>query len=107
MSDGKYAAIKAERKTGLEPFKSSEAYLDKRLVDFWSWYASDLMGNTLRGKLANPLNLDQWVFYVLATRVLNQEVPEQKSISLSRIKEIGAVGVRFDDLAMAIERAVS
>lgn len=46
----------------------------------------------------NPLDLQQWEFYVLNSKVLNEKVPLQKSISLSRIKELGAVLSDFKSL---------
>lgn len=40
-------------KTGAEPFYNNGAFLPKRtLLDFWRWAASDLVGNALRGILA-------------------------------------------------------
>ena len=42
-------------------------------------------------KTINPLNLDQWLFYVLKTSVLNEKCPEQKTIGLSSLKKLGAV----------------
>ena len=40
------------RKTGEERFLDGELELDVCLKDFWSWNQSDLLSNTLRGKLA-------------------------------------------------------
>lgn len=40
-------------KTGAEPFHNNNVFLPKRtLLDFWRWAASDLVGNALRGILA-------------------------------------------------------
>ena len=39
-------------KTGTEPFQCGELPLQKTLLDFWRWSASDLVGNTTRGVLA-------------------------------------------------------
>lgn len=49
------------------------------------------------------LNLDYWDFYVLPTSVLNERVPEQKSIVLSSLLKLEPVKTDFEGLATAIE----
>src|SRR6266852_730261 len=44
--------IKQMRKTGAEPFRTGGIGLGFTLLDFWQWAASDLVGNTTRGRLA-------------------------------------------------------
>lgn len=39
-------------KTGAEPFRNGAFLLKRTLLDFWRWSASDLVGNALRGVLA-------------------------------------------------------
>lgn len=46
----------------------------------------------------NPLDLLQWDFYVLATKVLNEKMPNQKTITLSRLKALGADYCEYGDL---------
>jgi hypothetical protein len=46
----------------------------------------------------DPLNLDQWRFFVLATPVLNRLMPYQKQIRLARLREIGSCECAFDEL---------
>jgi hypothetical protein len=55
----------------------------------------------------DPLNLDQWTFYVLATRVLNEQAGEQKRISLSRLSALGPATVGFDGLRDAVHVAAA
>lgn len=38
--------------TGAEPLKCGDILLERTLLDFWRWSSSDLVGNTLRGILA-------------------------------------------------------
>lgn len=38
----------------------------------------------------DPLNIDQWRFFVLPTRVLNERFPIQKQVRLSKLLKIGA-----------------
>ena len=169
-----YDALKAQRKTGEEPFHASNYPTGFNLLSFWQWLASDLVDNALRGALAeyivacdlgiadttrpgwnaydlitpegikvevksaaylqswkqtapskicfdirptigwdaatniygterkrqadvyvfcllahadkatlNPLDLSQWEFYVLPTRVLDEKLPTRQSISLA------------------------
>jgi hypothetical protein len=47
-----YGPIIITRKTGDEPFHLDNDALEHRLLDFWRWAASDLVGNTARGILA-------------------------------------------------------
>lgn len=44
-----------QRMTGEEQFFSEEKFLPVTLLDFWRWSASDLLGNTQRGILAEFL----------------------------------------------------
>ncbi|AUD04054.1 hypothetical protein [Spirosoma pollinicola] len=50
-----YDALKIKIKTGDEHFHSKGRLLDTTLLDFWRWSSSDLVNNTLRGKLAEYL----------------------------------------------------
>lgn len=54
---------------------------------------------------ANPLDLDQWEFYVLSTRVLNERCPHQKSIGLNTLLRLGAKKVVFSSLHSAVQAA--
>lgn len=47
-----FPAITPVAKTGEERFTHQGTDLDWQLKNFWSWYASDLVGNALRGCLA-------------------------------------------------------
>lgn len=47
-----FPPMQVVRKTGAEPFHHSGFLLKRTLLDFWRWSASDLVGNTMRGVLA-------------------------------------------------------
>jgi len=47
-----YPAIAITRKNGNEPFLVNGQPLSLNLLDFWQWSSSDLVGNALRGVLA-------------------------------------------------------
>ena len=191
----KYPKLDILRKTGSENFHLDGNALSMDLLSFWQWSASDLMGNAMRGILAeyivasaidsvqdcrtewdaydiktqdgikvevkstayiqswsqnqlsalqfsirqtrgwsaetnayssqvvrqsdvyvfcvlhhqdqdtiDPLNLAQWIFYVMDTPTLNQSVGAQKTISLSRLKQLNPVTVSYGDLGASIRQ---
>lgn len=51
----------------------------------------------------NPLNIEQWQFYLLPTAVLDEYCNTQKSIGLGRIISLGAISVKFDEIADRID----
>jgi hypothetical protein len=50
----------------------------------------------------DPLNLDQWQFFVLPTKILNEKMGDQKSISLRRLKDLVNLTVSFPNLKQSI-----
>lgn len=46
----------------------------------------------------NPMNLDQWTFYVVPTKVLEERFPDQKTLSLSSLTRLGIEKVEFNAL---------
>ncbi len=54
----------------------------------------------------NPLDLNQWEFYVLPTRILDEKMPAQKTISLDKVKSLGAVSSSFSELKNIIEHCL-
>lgn len=46
----------------------------------------------------NPMNLDQWTFYVVPTKVLEERFPDQKTLSLSSLTRLGIEKVGFKAL---------
>lgn len=55
----------------------------------------------------DPLDVTQWKFFVLPTRVLDERVPSQKTIGLTSLRHLGAIEVEYHDLAAAIWQATS
>ena len=49
-------------------------------------------------KIANPLDLEQWDFYVIATSTLNQKISNQKSISLNSLVKLGARKTKYCEI---------
>ena len=57
------------------------------------------------GRTVNPLELTQWEFYVLPTSTLNSSLGNQKTVSLSRLKKLGAVALGYDQIRNAVLKA--
>jgi len=58
---------------------------------------------TAKTKDIPPLNLDYWDFYVLPTSILNEKVPNQKSIALSALQKLNPAKTDFAKLGTVIE----
>ena len=53
----------------------------------------------------NPLELTQWEFYILPTSTLDSSLGDQKTVSLSRLKDLGAVTLGYDQIRNAVLEA--
>lgn len=58
---------------------------------------------TARTRDISILDLDYWDFYVLPTSVLNEKVPEQKTITLSSLLKLEPAKTDFAGLPAAVE----
>jgi hypothetical protein len=187
-------ALKIKKKTGQEPFIFENSVLPFSLIHFWQWSQSDLVGNVIRGVLAefivataldlnkgvrtewnavdlmtpnglkieikssaylqrwkqdnfseisfniaatkdwfadkreyshkrkrqadvyifcllhhreqntvNPLDMDQWTFYVLETAVMNEKLGDQKMIRLSSLLKLKPRHCCYREIKAAIE----
>lgn len=54
-------------------------------------------------KKGEPMDIANWDFHILPTRILESEVPDQKTIMLSRLVNLGARKVAFGALRTALE----
>lgn len=54
---------------------------------------------------ANPLDLNQWEFYVLSTSVLDEQMPLQKTAGLSSLLKLGAQKTDFQSLHFEVKKA--
>ncbi|MCH9834004.1 MAG: hypothetical protein K0U49_11650 [Alphaproteobacteria bacterium] len=178
-------------KTGQELFISNNKGLQFNVLKFWQWSSSDLLGNTLRGQLAefivasalnlldkprmewdaydletdkglkievkssaylqswhqnelskiqfrinptidwydnnaeakrhadiyifcllahkdketvNPIDLNQWIFYIVPTKILNEKMPQQKTIMLSSLLLLKPIQAEYHQLSEIIYR---
>lgn len=66
-------------------------------------YLSSFCVFTARTRDVSILDLDYWDFYVLPTSVLDEKVPEQKTITLSSLLKLEPVKTDFAGLPAAVE----
>ncbi len=59
------------------------------------------------GPTVKPLELTQWKFYILPTSTLDSSLGNQKTVSLSRLKKLGAVALDYDQIRNAVLEAYS
>ncbi len=52
----------------------------------------------------DPLDLRQWLFYALPTRVLDVQAPKRKRIGLTILEQLSGPGVQFAHLKELVER---
>ena len=64
----------------------------------WSDYYIFCLLDHRDQKTINPLDLDQWIFYVLKTDVLNEKIPKQKVIGLNSLLRLNPIECKFNDL---------
>ncbi|MBU3072539.1 hypothetical protein [Clostridium estertheticum] len=50
----------------------------------------------------NPLNMEQWEFYVLNTEVLNEKLPKQKTIVLNSLLKLNPIKCEYGNIREAI-----
>lgn len=58
---------------------------------------------TALSRTQSILDLSLWDFYVLATSVLNENVPEQKRITLSSLEKLSPIKTHYKELGNTIE----
>ena len=54
----------------------------------------------------DPLDVSQWQFWVLSSRVLTERLGSQKTAALSTLEKAGAVPFRYEDLDEGIRTVV-
>lgn len=54
--------------------------------------------------LVNPLNLDQWKFFILTTEQINREKGAQKTIAINNLLKMNPIVAGYDELASAVYR---
>lgn len=125
-------AIDVISSTGVKVEVKSSAYLQSWIgtptrITFdiqhkraWDWDANSFAANPLRTadvyvfclldhkdpETVDPTNLDQWRFFVVATKVLEARLGQQKSLSLTTLQTLNVKGVKYSDIAEAVELAV-
>jgi len=68
------------------------------------WDAYDI--ETLDGIKVEVKSIAQWKFYVLSTAVLNRELEEQATITLSSLKRLNPIQAEYGKIGNAIKQAL-
>lgn len=55
----------------------------------------------------DPLDLSQWEFYVLPSKVLDEKLPNQKTISLAVLLRLGPMKADFGSIASTIKLSIA
>ena len=55
---------------------------------------------------SNPLNLNNWEFYVVPTVVIDEKCGDNKTISLGKIKKLGFFAKRYNELKKEIDKFI-
>lgn len=79
-----------------------QSHESKRQADV---YVFALLAHTDKATI-DPLNLDQWRFYVLPTTVLDGRKRSQHSITLKSLEGLCSGAVRYDDLPKTVENCI-
>ncbi len=69
-------------------------------------YVSCLLDHNQKDSL-DPLDLNQWTFYVVRAAVLDRMLPLQKTISLGGLEKLQPLAASYDELAACVEKAGS
>lgn len=58
---------------------------------------------------ANPLNLENWQFYVIPTKVIDKNCKDQKTISLNRIRQLWGndIGLTYIQIKDAVDKIIT
>ena len=100
---GDYSAIKfdiAPRKSAWNPKVGKSEPLDppKRVAGV---YVFCLLKHRCQETI-DPLDVDQWEFYVVPTASLDSRYPKTESITLSSLKQLTGASVQYDQLSDAL-----
>lgn len=55
---------------------------------------------------SNPLNLDNWEFYIVPTSFINENCKDNKTISLGKIKSFGFKAKKYDQIKTEIDSII-
>lgn len=95
----------SEIKFGISPTvgtKDNPKYdgIKRRWTDF---YIFCLLNNKDQATI-NPLDLSQWTFFILETKILNKHKPEQKTIGLSSLLKLKPIKCEFSEIIKIIDK---
>lgn len=94
--------IKTPKTRAWDADTNTQSNESKRQADV---YVFALLAHTDKATI-DPLNLDQWRFYVLPTSVLDNRTRSQHSITLRSLEKLCSGAIAYAELPEAVERCV-
>ena len=58
----------------------------------------------LEKETLDPLNLDQWEFYLLSSKTLDEELTTQKTVSFGRLLQLEPIFAEYENLADCLDK---
>ena len=52
----------------------------------------------------DPLDMDQWDFFILPTSVLDDNVGDWKSVGLKSLMELNPLHVKYGDISQSVDK---
>ena len=98
-----YIAFGMPRSTAWDATTGKYAKEQKRQADV---YVFCLLAHKDKQTL-NPLDLEQWEFYIVATSILNALAPTLKKVSLSFLKKNDIAPCSYNEIRSQVERAIA
>lgn len=96
------SAVSQQRTFSIRKAMTPESGIYERQNDIYVFCL--LLGNTREE--ANVLDLKNWEFYIIPTSVINEKCGNNKSISLSRIKNMGYTACSFKSIKNTIDQII-
>ncbi len=93
---------------GVAPSRSFNAAIGKReqkSVRGADVYVFCLLAHKDKSTL-DPMNMDQWQFFVVATRTIDAAIGAQESLSLSRLLKLGPIQCSYGGISSAIDKVM-
>ena len=86
----------------ISPTRSSFSGPDDTKRRWSDFYIFCVLKNKNQNTL-NPLDLEQWEFYVLETKILNEKKPNQKKIRLNPLLKLNPIKCNYNELKGVID----
>ncbi len=73
----------------------------KRQADI---YVFCVLNHKEKNSLLDPLNLEQWEFYILRASVLNEKIMKQKTIGLASLQKLNPLIAKYEEIGECVQK---